>query len=1018
MEKIDLTLSNPDPDDWLSQRSLTPTTYGTIERNRRNIDISFSSQSSNLLSERTFTPTYYNGNYSIPSIPSTSYDLYYESTSELSTMPPSSLAPSESTSSVAYDRNIRQTSPIESARKAEKRPAIQYSPSSILRLLQSPKRHKTDTTIHTQPFQQRTSYLSPQTSNKTNIKLSSTISRHQQQPALETQTTEKSSFRCDKSINISDNTHSPLPLSPSQQRKRRTPARSVTAPHSSRPVNSFQHQHSTLMAITEGCGVATEIGICTIHMSSSECMIAQISDLPTFTKTMHKIYLANPSKILVPVSVMDQRSKLLELIEKHFPTIQLTSLPRKDFNDEDGIAFIKKYGMEVNVPSLTHALSTKYYCLAAVAALFKYLENRDGWTFSEHTLKFIYGTVKGVMMIDAITAKNLELVNNMNKSHSKETLFGAMNHTTTPMGARLLRTTILQPCTDLETIYARHEAIQQLLTDEANFFSLTSNLKRLTDLDHIISAIIKTLRPNTSQQQDNIVHLAECKLNHIITLKNALNTIEQLSHALAPYVNNPLLHKIKQVVSHEKLNVFRQLIQETINEDIGIEKTSLGIRNQRCYAIKSGVNGLLDVARQTYKEAIESIYDTATEYCESTKLSLKLQFDTERKFHLCLPLNALTDTLPSFFINIAKKKKTITFTSLELLQKNSRVEESLSEILLMSDRSVSDLLKKFQTNIDILYKVSESIALLDLLLSFASGCMISEKVRPEFTRTLAIKSGRHPILDTIDTNDTIPNDTFASLSSTFQLVTGPNMSGKSTYIKQVALLTIMAHTGSFVPAEYASFKLVTQILSRLANDTDKTTSCFMAEMQEMAYILQHVTDSSLVIIDELGRGASRPDAIGIATAISEQLIQSKSQCFFATHLLEMASNLEVYPNVVNLQMLTETGLSTTMSFSHIVKDGLSTFPHYGIHVAKYMGLSQQIIDYATEVSDILQSRNNKSTMVKEESNISGCEINNHRYKVLYWFADKILQLSQSSRIDTDINVQLQHIQSRLKELLK
>ncbi|CAO3606962.1 unnamed protein product [Cunninghamella echinulata] len=702
----------------------------------------------------------------------------------------------------------------------------------------------------------------------------------------------------------------------------------------------------TLIAIAEGCGVATEIGICVIHLPSNECQLYQTSDLPTFTKTLHKIHLANPNKILFSASALSSTSKLIELVEQHFSHITVISLPRKYFNEEDGLQYINHYGIEENITVLLPVIRSKYYCLTSVSSLFKYLEDSNSWTYLQHTIKFTYQSVEGTMMIDAITAKNLELVASLDTAtiRSKDTLFGTMNHTSTAMGARLLRSTILQPCTDLPTIHSRLDAVEELLKYETYFFTLKSHLKKLSDMDHIITSITKIhsckkrINTNITDNNDanshqsieeeevkddgkmkmNIQHqssslspyLTETKINKIILLKNTLITLRQISQILLNvYSENTLLKKVGQILSNEKLDQFREIIDNTLNENIGYEKTSLGLRNQRCYAIKSGINGLLDVARQTYTETIQNIYEMITCYCEETKLNIKLQFDTERKFHLMLSEDQYMDaqSFPSTFINITKKKKSIFFSTLELLQKNSRVDESLAEIYMMSDRTVNEILQSFRSDIDILYKSSESIAVLDLLVSFATSCMKSKKVRPEFTDTLAIKSGRHPILETtlISKDDLVCNDTYASISSSFQIITGPNMSGKSTYIKQIALLTIMAHTGSFVPAEYASFSLCPQILSRLTNDIDFKISSFMAEMQEMNYILQHVTNSSLVIIDELGRGTCQADAIGIATAICEHIIRTRANCFFVTHMIELAKWLEVYPNVINLQLSTQ-----------------------------------------------------------------------------------------------------------------
>ncbi|CAO3638969.1 unnamed protein product [Cunninghamella blakesleeana] len=791
----------------------------------------------------------------------------------------------------------------------------------------------------------------------------------------------------------------------------------------------------TLMAIVEGCGVATEIGICVIHLPSNECQLYQISDIPTFTKTLHKIHLANPDKIIFFNSALSSTSKLIESVERHFSHITVISLPRKYFNGDEGLQYINYYGLEENTATLIPVIHSKYYCLTAISSLFKYLEDHNSWTFLHHTIKFIYQSGEGTMMIDAITAKNLELITSLDAStkSTKYTLFGAMNHTSTAMGARLLRSTILQPCTDLSTIQSRLDAVEALLKSESQFFKMTSYLKTLSDMDHIITSITKMPLPkNTNynendsldrsfqeeieadqQQSSSSPHLTETKINKIILLKSTLTTFHQISQLLlSVYSENTLLNRIGQILSSEKLNEFSQIINDTLNENVNYEKTSLGHRNQRCYA--SGINGLLDVARQIYTESVQNIYDMATTYCEETNLAIKLQFDTERKFHLVLNEDQFMNVqpLPPKFINITKKKKYILFSTLELLQKNSRVDESLSEIYMMI---VTDILQTFRSGINVLYKSSESIAVLDLLMSFATGCMKSEKVRPEFTNTLAIKSGRHPILETtfIAKEDLISNDTYTSISSSFQIITGPNMSGKSTYVKQIALLTIMAHTGSFVPAEYASFQLCSQILSKLTNDTDQKVSNFMAEMQVINYILQNITNSSLVIIDELGRGTCQADAIGIATAICESIIHTHTNCFFVTHMIELAKWLELYPNVVNLQLSAKmpSALETNIYFSYMVKEGLTTCEDYGLALAKYIGLSSDVVENAEKIAEKLNMKNNKISTITITDVAE--ELKKSRYKYLLWFADKYLQITRSTNHQPMINTQLEEFRRYL-----
>jgi DNA mismatch repair protein MSH4 len=182
--------------------------------------------------------------------------------------------------------------------------------------------------------------------------------------------------------------------------------------------------------------------------------------------------------------------------------------------------------------------------------------------------------------------------------------------------------------------------------------------------------------------------------------------------------------------------------------------------------------------------------------------------------------------------------------------------------------------------------------------------------RPVFGDRLELRESRHPIRTIMDTSEFIPNDVYASLESNFELITGPNMSGKSTYLRQIALLTVMAHIGCLIPATVAEFRVTDCLFTRLSNDDsiESNASSFMIEMRDMAYILHHLSPSSLVIVDELGRGTSVHDGMAITCAIAETLIQSRAYTFFATHYLELADILSVYPSVVNLNLRVEVSL--------------------------------------------------------------------------------------------------------------
>ncbi|KAI8972009.1 muts domain V-domain-containing protein [Mycotypha africana] len=820
-----------------------------------------------------------------------------------------------------------------------------------------------------------------------------------------------------------------------------------------------------IMAITESRGVAIEIGFCVFNMNSCEAFISQLADSPTFTRILQKVNLHDPQQILMPVYSTDnyeysqrqaneknksqdapfshstatitnassESGKLKELLRLQFPHVPIISISRKHFNDELGKQCIQKFCLQDDIAGLIVGVSNRYYCLAAIAGLFHHIIHTEGHTFAQHTIKFTYQGAEGSMLIDPITAKNLELVTNIanssgsgqgnssasaSSSFKKDSLLGILDHTSTSMGKRLLRMNILQPPCAANIIRDRLDAVEGLCQSEESIFTIQSHLKQLNDLDHSIWYLAKMpyASNNTATTATLAVQHAEMKVNQIIALKQTIKTIQALAAHLRQQkegkeidscmpdneeINGSiLLYTICKILSNSAFIFLEGEVRTMINEEVCIQKTSLGIRNQKCYA--AGVNGLLDVARQTYKETTEDIYELASQYSEEHKMQMKLQFNASNYFHITMSTNQLTEgrRLPSEFINVVKKKKTLQFTSLELLQKNERLNESLTGVYLMSDKIVTELLNIFRNNINILYQASEAIALLDMLTSHAIHIMKSENyVRPEFSSTLAIKAGRHPILDHILSFPVVANDTFASLSSSFQFMTGPNMSGKSTYLRQIALLTIMAQIGCFVPAEYACFRLSDQLLSRLANDntfSDIGTSSFMSEMRETAYLLKHVTNTSIILIDELGRGTSPNDALGITAAVCEDLICTRAYCFFATHLHELTSTLNIYPNVVNLHFKVTIARNTDndciIEYQYKVEDGnLKMDTHYGLQTAQILGFPKEVLTCAHRIVTKLKEQRSGLNRQAEEN----VRRDLTRDRKLLWFADKLLQLGQT-----------------------
>lgn len=302
-----------------------------------------------------------------------------------------------------------------------------------------------------------------------------------------------------------------------------------------------------------------------------------------------------------------------------------------------------------------------------------------------------------------------------------------------------------------------------------------------------------------------------------------------------------------------------------------------------------------------------------------------------------------------------------------------RISETSESIVEQSNDVIQELACELRQSIPQLFRMCESIGLVDMLASFAHVAHNREYVRPEFTSTLALRAAKHPIMDRPTAGEFVPNDYYATDNHRFNIVTGCNMSGKTTYIRAITILQIMAQIGSYVPATYASFTIIRDIFARITtNDKiEANLSSFSLEMREMAFILRNIDDSSLVIIDELGRGTATKDGLAIAMAVSEALIQSKAFVWFATHFADIARSLHNFPGVLTLHLqsriLSPNSGMPELTMMYKVESGIvDDSQHYGLHLARAMGLPKKFVDDAEEVSNYLRQMRLEGEVNSEE----------------------------------------------------
>ncbi|KAG6173980.1 hypothetical protein E4U27_006608 [Claviceps purpurea] len=710
-----------------------------------------------------------------------------------------------------------------------------------------------------------------------------------------------------------------------------------------------------ICALGEARGVFPLVGVALVNISLGEATLSQICDNQSYVKTIHKLQMANPSRIVFTATACPpvKDNVLFTLVNELIPDARIELLDRSAWSETDGLEYIHNLAFETDIDPIKVAVLGKYYSVSSFAA-------------------------------------SLEIVQNANKPKSKDCLFGVLNQTLTPMGSRMLRSNILQPPTKYDTFIApRYDAVEELTAEEETFQGVRAGWSFLgmtpypiTPGAHCDADCILALKDFTDVEKMITLRrkftIAEVEedLNRILMVKKFLESIPPLHQALSG-CQSPLLLKIRDICEPTVSDPILQSIKTIIEEDVTVMSSPLDMRNARTFAVKAGISGMLDVARQTYKELTEEIHlhvqDVEKEY--GTPVTLK--FDNGRKYWLLLKgLAGSSSQIPPVFINVVEKKTGIECHTMQLMKLNSRLSDTSNEIVARSDAIIQDLIVLLRGSAAQLFRLCESVGLLDMVTSFAHLSILRDYVRPEFRGTFALKAARHPIMDKILYEEYVPNDYYASEQNCFQIVTGCNMAGKSTYIKAAALLQIMAQVGSFVPAAYASFSLINNIFARvsLSDSLEANLSTFSVEMREMAFILRNVDGKSLVIIDELGRGTSTRDGLAIAIAMSEALIQSKAFVWFATHFVDLVHVLGDRPGVVSLHLASERrtsdeGVPQLAMLYKATQGTVDTTEHYGIELARSIGFSEEFTRRAEEVASDIRRRREQNRQSSEARNV-------------------------------------------------
>ena len=542
------------------------------------------------------------------------------------------------------------------------------------------------------------------------------------------------------------------------------------------------------------------------------------------------------------------------------------------------------------------------------------------------------------IQLDLQTRRNLELETNLSGGRDN-TLLSILDKTITPMGARLLRRFLLRPLRHHETIKQRQQSIQQLINSQL-VETIQTTLKSLGDIERILARIaLKTARPRDFMQ-----------------IRNSLEKLPETHKLLAKFDASRLVQLDRELGQFPEL---LNLLQTALVDEPPVLIRDGGV-------IAQGYNGELDKLRSIRDDASQFLLDLEQRERQRTGVStLKVGYNRVHGYFIEISRSHHID-VPTEYVRRQTLKNAERYITPELKGFEEQVLSANERALALEKALYDELYDKIMPDLPALEKSASAFAELDVLANLAERAETLDYIAPEFSDRagIVIDMGRHPVVEIATEQHFTPNDLKLTDQQRLLLITGPNMGGKSTYMRQVALIVLMAHMGSFVPATKAVIGPVDQIFTRIGASDDLASgrSTFMVEMSEAAYILNNATEHSLVLMDEIGRGTSTFDGLALAWACAEKLVRDISAyTLFATHYFELTQIPELFDKAINVHLdAIEHG--DKIVFLHQLKSGPAS-QSYGLQVAQLAGVPDDVIKAAKQ--KLVQLEANREQSLEE-----------------------------------------------------
>ena len=683
---------------------------------------------------------------------------------------------------------------------------------------------------------------------------------------------------------------------------------------------------------------------------------------------------AAPRELLLPASL--KNNEAIKSVISAYGSISVSYYPDWDFSAELSYkkltaqfktANLKAYGLEEDSPEIVPA-----------GFLLDYLEKTTNTVLPHISSIRVYSDSEYLIMDDS-SRRNLEVISNMREGGTQFTLLECVDFTKTAMGGRLLRNWLLFPLTNLRQIEDRQTKVASFVENRNLLEKLKTDLGSILDVERLAGRVA----------------MERAHAKDLQALRASLESWSRIKEYLGQYDFS--------FISDENSVTICSLIDKAILEDPATSLTEGGI-------IKAGWSEELDHWRGLHDNFNQILSEYEAEEREKTGIStLRVKYTNAAGYFIEVSKGKL-GAVPAHFIMRRALVNGDRYTTERLQQLEAELNESSTKILELERDLFVEIRSSLAKYIPYLLQVADEIANTDAAASFAQAAIEHNWVRPEIEESthFEIKDGRHPVVENhLPTGEFVPNDALLSAEDetvpSFALITGPNMAGKSTYLRQNALIALLAQTGSFVPASRARLGIVDRIFCRVgaSDNLAKGESTFLVEMTETANILHAATKKSLVIMDEVGRGTSTEDGLAIARAVSEYLLDTIGcKTFFATHYHELSRMEHPSLKMLCMDVLEQNG---SVVFLRKVKEGV-TGNSYGIHVAKLAGIPQAVIDRANVILSHIQALANDNPVIlddvpakssESEKTLAAAPVNPGL------FGDEEIIISEILSVDTD-----------------